>query len=628
MSDDEFNFSIDLPRSQQRCQLKARASHIWGELYNPDTDKYIRVRWDDPRLLAQEAEEEARFERAALEREKELEVERALRGDPLSMSLTQRLSRPLPASAGPADDDDGIVKAMRPVPVTQKQQDRMNLPTDALVEEAQEAKTVRLSKEQRNGMDAMFIVLRRIMCIWCIENDVTYTRAKSEFCNANVVRADTAWNLYQQTAEAEELRSEAKKALARTAVERREHGSVVARSKTKTSNVQSNSVGKSSAREDLDSDEEEEDDKEDGDTRSDGRQEGTEDGDEQDDDEQDGQGSNQGQLDRLGREEEGNDGDDDQPHFIRRAYKARQDDWREKNGLDPNKTDLPGFLESIDALPKKGDSTSDANNNEKLQRKSRLHDVNVFKDTVQRRMNQLEDKHQVSCFVFIASAHRQDERVQEIVRSQVAAAFLRSQKSVRPLPFLGEFASFLEGNKMARGDWASGARLEPMPSDLNVEKRRDHIQKTLTKQYSEVRSAAYRILHPMSTRQPSEQKTISWMCLEKHGVEVLTGSVGADLLRGLDSDGKRIKWSKEQCRVVWDEMDKGLIKFKVKNGLRAVKRGATDQGGRDAGGKRGKTVDREGPERDGGANQEGGEEGGVGEGGSGGGPGASASGTL
>ncbi|TYJ54103.1 hypothetical protein B9479_005289 [Cryptococcus floricola] len=548
------------------------------------------------------------------------------------MSFTQHLSRPLPVSARPADDDDGIVKAMRPVPVTQKQHDRIHLLTDALVKEAQEAKTIRLSKKQREGMDAMFIVLRRIMCIWCIENDVTYTRARSEFCNANVVRAETAWNLYQQTAEAEELRSEAKKALAKTAVERREHGSVVARSKTKTLNVQSNSVGRSSAREDLDSDEEEDDDDEDGDTRSDGRQEGTEDGDEQDDDEQDGLGSNLGQLDRLGREGERNDGDDDEPHSIRRAYKARQDDWREKHGLDPKETDLPGFLESVDALPKKGDSTSDANNSETLQRKRRLNEVNGFKDIVQRRMNQLEDKHQVSCFVFIASAHRQDEGVQEIVRSQVAAAFMRTQKSVRPLPFLGEFESFLEGNMMARGDWASGAQLETMPSDLNVEKQRVHIQKTLTKQYSEVRSAAHRILHPMSTREPPELKVISWMCLEKHGVEVVTGSVGVDLLRGFNSGGdKRIKMSKEQCRVVWDEMDKGLIKFKVKDGLRAVKRGATDQGGREAGDKRGRTVDGEGPERDGGPNQEGGEGGGVGEGGSEG-PGAmegaSASGIL
>ncbi|TYJ52241.1 hypothetical protein B9479_007147 [Cryptococcus floricola] len=81
MSDDEFNFGIDVPRSQQRCQLKPHASHRWSELYNPDTDKYIKVRWDDPRLLAQEAEQEAAFERAALEREKELEVERALRGE-------------------------------------------------------------------------------------------------------------------------------------------------------------------------------------------------------------------------------------------------------------------------------------------------------------------------------------------------------------------------------------------------------------------------------------------------------------------------------------------------------------------------------------------------------------------
>ncbi|ODN97875.1 hypothetical protein I350_07510 [Cryptococcus amylolentus CBS 6273] len=205
------------------------------------------------------------------------------------------------------------------------QRDRINLPTAALVKEAQEAKTVRLSKEQRNGMDAMFIVLRSIMCIWCIENNVTYTRARSEFCNDIVVRADTAWNLYQQTAEA-------KKTLAKTAVERREHGSVVAHSKTKTPNVKSNSAGKSSVREDLDSDEEEEEDE---DTRSDERQEGTEDGDEQDDDEQDVQRSNQGQLDRLGREGEGNDGEDDQPHFIRRAYKARQVDWREENGAYP-----------------------------------------------------------------------------------------------------------------------------------------------------------------------------------------------------------------------------------------------------------------------------------------------------
>ncbi|ODN81167.1 hypothetical protein L202_03258 [Cryptococcus amylolentus CBS 6039] len=48
------------------------------------------------------------------------------------MSLTQRLSRPLPVSARPADDDDGIVKAMRPVPITQMQRGRINLPTTAL----------------------------------------------------------------------------------------------------------------------------------------------------------------------------------------------------------------------------------------------------------------------------------------------------------------------------------------------------------------------------------------------------------------------------------------------------------------------------------------------------------------
>ncbi|ODN78828.1 hypothetical protein L202_04374 [Cryptococcus amylolentus CBS 6039] len=56
---------------------------------------------------------------------------------PLPMSLTQRLSRPLPVIARPADDDGVIVKAMRPVPVTQKQQDRIILPTEALVKEAQ-----------------------------------------------------------------------------------------------------------------------------------------------------------------------------------------------------------------------------------------------------------------------------------------------------------------------------------------------------------------------------------------------------------------------------------------------------------------------------------------------------------
>ncbi|ODO11745.1 hypothetical protein I350_00529 [Cryptococcus amylolentus CBS 6273] len=346
------------------------------------------------------------------------------------MSFTQRLSRPLPVSARLADDDDGIVKAMRPVRVTQKQLDRVNLSTDALVKEAQEAKT-------------------------------------------------------------------------------------------------SNSVEQSSAREDLDSDEEEDDDDEDRDTRSEGRQEGTEDGDEQDDDEQDGQESNQGQLDRLGRDGEGNDGDDDEPHSVRRAYKARQDDRREKNGLDPKEMNFPGF--------------------------SRVH-------RRPSQMNQFEDKHQVSCYVFIASAHRQDERVQEIVRSQVAAAFLRAQKSVRPFPFLGEFASILEGNKMARGDWASGAPLETMPSNSNVETRRVHIQKTLAKQCNQ----RYTGFSTQCLRKglPS---SISWTCLEKHGVEVVTGSVGVDLLRGFDSGGKRIKVSKEQCRAVWDEMDKGLNKLKMKD---------------------------------------------------------------